>query len=160
MCELWLAYLLWLFGGCGALGLHRFYLRKFGTGILWLCSGGLCMVGSIYDLVNMRRLVDEANWRRGYELSNQAPVAYQVETPVSASKESLEHVILRLAKANCGAVTPGEIALEANVPMDKAKEALEKMAQKGHVEMRIRSDGVIVYAFPEFQSGAKTYEDI
>ena len=27
------AYLLWFIGGLGALGLHRFYLRKYGTGI-------------------------------------------------------------------------------------------------------------------------------
>ncbi len=33
----------------GSLGLHRFYLDKPWTGILWLCSGGLLGIGLVYD---------------------------------------------------------------------------------------------------------------
>ena len=35
----------------GVLGIHRFYVGKIGTGILWLLTGGLGSIGWIVDLV-------------------------------------------------------------------------------------------------------------
>ena len=35
----------------GELGIHRFYVGKIGTGILWLCTLGLCGVGWVFDII-------------------------------------------------------------------------------------------------------------
>jgi len=48
-------------------GIHRFMLGKVGTGILWLFTGGLCFIGTIIDLVNMRSMVTEYNYTVEYE---------------------------------------------------------------------------------------------
>jgi TM2 domain-containing membrane protein YozV len=64
MYHVGIAYLLWLVSGLGALGLHRFYLGKIATGILWMCTGGLLGLGSLYDLFTLPFQVREANGYR------------------------------------------------------------------------------------------------
>jgi len=44
------SYLLWFLGGFGVLGLHRLYLGRWVTGIIWLLTGGLFFIGAIIDL--------------------------------------------------------------------------------------------------------------
>ncbi len=45
----------------GLLGLHRFYIGKWGTGLLYLLSGGLLGLGVIYDFLTLNGQVDAAN---------------------------------------------------------------------------------------------------
>ena len=48
----------------GVFGIHRFYMGKIGTGILWLLTGGLFLVGWLYDYWTLNGQVDELNRRR------------------------------------------------------------------------------------------------
>ena len=45
----------------GIFGVHRFYMRKWITAILYLCTGGLFLVGYLYDLCTLNSQVDERN---------------------------------------------------------------------------------------------------
>jgi TM2 domain-containing membrane protein YozV len=42
-------------------GVHRFILGQIGMGILYLFTGGLCLIGTIVDLVNHQKLAFEYN---------------------------------------------------------------------------------------------------
>lgn len=45
----------------GIFGIHRFYLGKWLTGLLWLLTGGLLLVGVLYDYWTLNGQVDEVN---------------------------------------------------------------------------------------------------
>ncbi len=45
----------------GIFGIHRFYLGKWITGLIWLLTGGLCLFGLLYDLWTLNRQIDEVN---------------------------------------------------------------------------------------------------
>lgn len=45
----------------GPLGIHRFYMGKVWTGLLWLVTGGLFLVGYIYDYCTLNDQIDEIN---------------------------------------------------------------------------------------------------
>jgi len=45
----------------GVLGLHRFYMRKWLTGLLYLVTGGLFLIGWIYDFWTLNQQISERN---------------------------------------------------------------------------------------------------
>ena len=151
MFSLGIAYLLWALGGFGTLGLHRFYLRKPGTGVLWLLTGGVLWIGAVVDLFRLPRLVDEANVlaRHRDELEAPRPTTF---VPSTQPQESLEQTILRVAKENGGLVSPGAVATSGNWTLDETKSYLDGMVDKGHAELRPTRSGTpsVVYVIPDF----------
>ena len=153
------AYLLWAATFIGLPGLHRFYMGKVGTGILWLCTFGLCGIGTIYDAITMPQQVREARLQRrvrwalegGNYDEDDFPFRSGRALPTSeAAKESPEHVILRVAKANHGIASPAEVALEGKITTDEARENLDALVNKGICEVRVKKSGGLTYAFPDF----------
>ena len=45
----------------GPLGIHRFYLGKWVTGAIWLLTGGLLMLGVLYDYWTLNEQVSRVN---------------------------------------------------------------------------------------------------
>ncbi|MHB9138522.1 MAG: TM2 domain-containing protein [Victivallaceae bacterium] len=57
--EVWVTYLLWFL--FGTIGVHKFYLNKFGMGILYIFTGGLFLIGLLVDLFTIPRQVRKYN---------------------------------------------------------------------------------------------------
>jgi len=55
------AYLFWLLGIFGCLGLHRFYLRKKKTAVVWMFTLGLFGLGALADFIFLKWLVKRYN---------------------------------------------------------------------------------------------------
>jgi hypothetical protein len=159
MYSMAVAYLLWLLGGGGVLGFHRFYLGKIPTGVLYFFTGGLFWCGAVIDFFRMPTLVREANLRLRYREA----LLDKLERPGTAlakRKESVEKIILRTAKKNKGVATPAEVALEGDISIEEARKNLDKLASKGFAEMRVKESGTIVYCFPEFMHDDEGFVDM
>ncbi len=163
--NLFIAYLLWFLGAFGLFGLHRFYLRRYATGFLWLFTGGLFLVGAVYDFFSLPRLVEESNLGSRYREAlfgetGPRPATWaprpMAGAPPGARRawrrpESVERVILRLARQKGGVVTPGEVALEGDVAIEEAKSHLDRLVSKGYAELEARPSGAISYIIPDFR---------
>ena len=78
-----------------------------------------------------------------------APAAVQPAPPVVTPKrQNLEDQILGAARSRGGVLTPADVAMETECNLDKAKQQLEDLVTRGHVELRARRNGDLVYAFP------------
>jgi len=116
------------------------------------------MIGSIYDFFTLPRQVREANIRQAIidnsvkqTLNGQKSwrSVNDGESRIIREKESIERVILRVAKANKGILTASEVALAANIPIEEAKRDLDAMVSKGYAELRVRQSGALVYTIPD-----------
>ena len=52
-------------------GVHRMLLGQIGMGLLYLFTAGLCLIGTIVDLVNYQKLSFEANQKIANEVAMQ-----------------------------------------------------------------------------------------
>ena len=66
------AYLLWCLVFVGLAGIHRIYAGKWVTGLLWLFTGGLLLVGQVIDLFLVPGMIREANLRAQLEAHRRA----------------------------------------------------------------------------------------
>lgn len=59
--------LMCLLGFFGFAGVHRMVLGQVGMGIVYFFTAGLCFIGTIVDLVNIKSLTNEYNHKMAYE---------------------------------------------------------------------------------------------
>ena len=45
----------------GVFGVHRLYMGKIWTGLLWMLTGGIFLIGWVYDFLTLNDQVDELN---------------------------------------------------------------------------------------------------
>ena len=152
-----LAYLLWCTGFFGACGVHRFYAGKYGTGLLWLLTGGLLGIGQFLDLFFIPGMVEKKNLK--YQLS-QGGVPQQRLTEEFViqdrprnhlvqkipPKQSDTYTILRLAKSQKQGVTLADCVIATEKPVAEVKKLLNELYHDGL--LNIDNDletGAIVY---------------
>jgi TM2 domain-containing membrane protein YozV len=57
-----------LLGLIGLSGVHRFIMGQIGMGLLYFFTAGLCLIGTIIDLVNYQKLTFENNQKMANEV--------------------------------------------------------------------------------------------
>jgi len=164
------AYALWCLFFVGLAGLHRIYMGKYGTGIVWLLTFGLFGVGQFIDLFRMKRLVEESNVREGYlphprlahilsgrepgvpaAVGSGRPAARYV--PIEPSKSDLLRTLLKAAREHGGRLTVTEGVEATGLSFAEVEETLRDMVASGYVDVdNAPESGVVIYRFLEIPS--------
>ncbi len=147
-----IGYGLWCMCVFGLAGVHRIYLGKYGTGILWLLTFGLLGIGQFIDLFRMKSLVRDANIREGYlphpRLASR--LRSQPQSQALGPAPSLQQILLKAAQANGGALTVTQGVVASGLTFEQVEASLRDMVAKGYVDVdNAPNSGVVVYRFPE-----------
>jgi len=61
-----------LVGFLGISGIQRFLTDQIGLGILYLLTGGICLIGTVIDLVNYKKIAFEYNQKQANQIAMMA----------------------------------------------------------------------------------------
>jgi TM2 domain-containing membrane protein YozV len=128
------AYLLWGMGWFGLCGIHRFYLGKPVSGIIWLLTFGLGFIGQFIDLFFIPDMVAARN----QSLLRQANFRGYLSKTEPKEPESLSHPLHKLlaaAAAQGNVLSLGQAILATQLPPDEVQELLNEALRRGLAEV-------------------------
>jgi hypothetical protein len=137
------SYILCAAGLFGFAGLHRFYLNKPVSGILYLCTWGFFGFGTFFDLLRMPELVDSYNYKILRHGSLESGPRFS----------NPERQILLAANKHHGLITPQMVTMATGLSLRQAKEELEKMRKEEYCSLDIAEDGSELYQFHGLKLG-------
>lgn len=153
--RLLVSYLLCGAGFFGIGGLHRLYNGKIGTGLLWLCTGGLFYIGQVVDLVIIPNMVDEYEQKLRLKAGvssagipmNERIFISQVHQP---NGKPLIVKLIEAAEANGGSLTVTQGVKATGASLIEVETMLKEMLQSNHVRIGNNPiSGVVTYYFDE-----------
>lgn len=165
-----IAYILWALGIFGFCGIHRLYLGRIGTGILYFCTFGLFGLGQVIDLFLIPDMVKEKNYYlqekaktnnlllwtdMGEEIirSKTSSLLQQIQTGVKSSpaKANQSEPMLKLLKAaadNNNVLSLGQAVMILELPVEQVEQLLQKALKQGlaHIDNDLET-GAVRYHF-------------
>ncbi|MEY3401069.1 MAG: hypothetical protein AN487_00080 [Anabaena sp. CRKS33] len=153
--RLLVSYLLCGAGFLGIGGLHRLYNGKIGTGLLWLCTGGLFYIGQVVDLLIIPNMVDEYEQKLRLKAGvssagipmNERIFISQVHQP---NGKPLIVKLIEAAEDNGGSLTVTQGVKATGASFIEVETMLKEMLQSNHVRIGNNPiSGVVTYYFDE-----------
>lgn len=140
-------------------GIHRFYLGRPVTAVLYLVTWGFFGIGTVVDLINLGRMVDDENRRLLYpgsppqsHLLSEGADSVALQPAVMHERLSPEQQILRVASENHGAVTVELVAVKTSLSLRRAKKELERLRKQDYCTLDVTSEGATLYVFDGLRS--------
>ena len=139
-----IAYLLWGLWIFGFAGIHRFYLGKPISGVIWLLTWGLFGIGQLFDLLLIPEMVESKNLRYTARLRKAAYLRLP-RNATNTPPPSDTQLILKLLSQQPEA-TLADCLLAVGKDTPKVKALLDQMEREELIEIGNRErDGAIVY---------------
>ena len=143
------AFVLWLACIFGLAGVHRFYLKKPWTGLLYLLTFGLFGIGQLVDLFNLRDMV-ELERRRDHALPPLVPLHRRLMAPrwkVDPAAK-LRQDLRSAALANGGYISVDQAAVMMGKTEDEVEKQLDSLVVDGLADIDNHpTSGEVVYTF-------------
>ncbi len=158
------AYILWVFGFFGICGVHRFYLGKIGSGLLYLFTFGLFGFGQFIDLFLIPGMTRERN-RYLWEQSTLQQLSHLTEErevmlerqrhlefdSVERSGIIPEDPMLKLLKAassHHNVLSIGQAIISLELPVESVEKLLQQALKQGLAHIENDSEtGAVRYHF-------------
>ena len=150
-----LGYALWCLFFLGLAGVHRIYLGKYGTGIIWMLTFGLFGVGQFIDLFRMKSLIMDANIREGYLPHPRYARQLGSAEPRGKPEPTLTQQLLEAARASGGTLTVTQGVAATGLTFKEVEEELTEMLVSGYIDVDNEpTTGVVIYLFPGLLTGS------
>jgi TM2 domain-containing membrane protein YozV len=144
------AFILWLGCALGFCGIHRIYLGKYGTGVLYLMTFGCFGIGQLIDLFKIKDMVLLENTKAQRLLKEHSA---KLLPPAQQTQSSLERVrmqLLHAASEHGGRLTVSQGVMATGKPFAEVEQVLNDMLQSGYVDIGNHPEsGLVVYIFGE-----------
>ncbi|MEM7495334.1 MAG: TM2 domain-containing protein [Myxococcota bacterium] len=160
MKKLWVSYLLYFFG------LHRIYLEKYFSGVLYIFTLGFFGIGTILDLFLMPELVRDANMKIFVkrqldsadfenEMSLKKILSHDPDQKNKKKQTNTLQRILQAANHRGGTITEQELIMDTGLPAGEAEQQLEQLLKQNFCTLEVGDDGCMFYKFQGLRN-AKT----
>ncbi len=141
------AYMMWMASLFNVHGLHRFYLGKPISGLLYLFTFGFGYIGTILDAIRMPALVAEENIK--LQLTTPEPWMLGL-LPPGSSTEDVRKQLLRAAAQSGGYLTVTQAVIATGKDFKEVEAILDDMMQSGYVDIGNHpKTGAVAYIFSE-----------
>jgi hypothetical protein len=139
--------MMWTLSWFGLGGLHRFYLGKPLSGLLYMVTFNLFFVGLLVDAFNLNDMVDAANMRGGA-----LPPGDPRATPGLLPGPDLTHIILRTAAKRGGRITITEAVMESGRSFADVERCLDDLLKTRYCSIENHPEtGAVIYRFQELE---------
>jgi hypothetical protein len=147
------AFILWCVCLLGACGIHRFYLKRPLSGLLYLLTFGLLGIGQIIDLFRIKDMVLLANVK-DQRLLGRRPIAAKRLPPASlTTKDEVRQRLVQAAARNGGQLSVTHGVMATGKSHKEVEELLDEMARSGYVGIdNDEKTGAVVYTFGELSN--------
>lgn len=140
-------------------GLHRFYNKKYASGLLWFFTWGVFGIGQVLDLFFIPGMVEEHNLKQqlrlglspyGHPLAQHATVQQVVDVPAPPTEEEKMLKLLKAAQQREGTISVTQAVLDTEMSFGDVEETLKQMVKMGYVQVANDLEtGIVIYHFTE-----------